>query len=580
MSRDQVDSAAAEGQRAVLSSTPQLVLVEVVGAERMARLAGRQHDLGVVPAAHVEHLTPRRVFPGAEALQAAVADAHHGRAVAHDRHRSAVEEPGEQPPAFAKWMRKRGGVHLIPRARAARPLPDVGRGVSGSQEEDVVPRLETLDRADVVPPARVGRGDDRVEPGRAFGPGPLVVAPEDVGRQLVGKGPAPETVFECLEGRGALAAVDHAIPALEPLQQRHCCPIPAVGGGPRQCAVESLQHLLRRVALQVELHGRRRRHVDAFRVREQARDAGRAERRRPVARDERPLAAGDPVVRRGQESAGRIEHARQPAGSADAARPCRCRASERPPAIAIDTRGHLSGHQVADVAVHVGIHDILRERGHVVQRGLEVSPGAGAVERFDGIGIVAGVEARPAQHERALLALTRHVGGQPRRGRLPVGGLVGVNHTTRRAPHLERCRRRAAAYRNGRRFDLHRLPALCRLHPLAGQVEALEHQILHVGAGVGEAPRDARVVTNRHKRRAGQRHALHVEAGGHEVHLVPHRRQLDEQVRVVGQQRPAGGRALARHHPGVAVGARGTRVEPGEGGRIRGPREARERRRR
>ena len=143
--------------RPELASAPQLVLIEVVRAHRMAGLAGRQHDARVVPRADVEHLPPRRMLPGAEPRQAAVADPHHRGAVAVDRHRAAIEEPRSRQPAVAERMREAGGVHAIPAALRSTTTRPASAAASSAASRKMSSRgLALLHRGDVVPPARVG----------------------------------------------------------------------------------------------------------------------------------------------------------------------------------------------------------------------------------------------------------------------------------------------------------------------------------------------------------------------------------------------------------------------------------------
>ena len=568
------------GLGAIRPLTPHLVLVEVVRAHRMAGLAGRQHDLRVVPAPDVEHLAPRWEFPRAESLEPAVADAHHGRAITRHRHRPAVEEPAEHPPALRERVGEARAVHLLPAAGATRPPGNVGGGIGRREQEDVVARLAPIHRADVIPPARAGFVEDRVQPGDTLGARPLVVAAEDIGGQLVAERAAPEAIFERLEHRRHLPAVHHEVPAAQPLEERDTARIAVrlLRAGER--ALEALEHIARRAALAVELQRRRRGHVDLVVCGEHIRDAHRAVRAHPVAGDVRRVAAQHRIVRAGEEAARRVQQPRQRAGAANRRAAPGGGRRHRTGAVGASPRRQLAGHEIPDVAVDIRVDGVERDGRELVERGLEVAPVGGAVHRLERIAVAA-VEAFPPQHEGALLPGARHVGREPRRRRFPVERFIGVDDPLRSLPHLERHGRGAALDWNGQRFDGHRRPALRALNALARQVEGLHDEVLHVGAGVRDAPGDTRVVADGHEGRARHRHALHVETSRHEVEFVPDRRHLENEVRIVGEDGTSGGGAGAGHDPRIAVATRRGGVEPGKRRRIRcaGPRQQRRLRR-
>src|SRR5688572_32896588 len=98
---------------AVLALAPHLVLIEVERAERVTRLPARQDDARLVPLPYLEQLPPRRVFPGAVAIEAIEADAHHRVAVAVDWHGSLVEQELERE-SVAHHVRKAGAVNFTP----------------------------------------------------------------------------------------------------------------------------------------------------------------------------------------------------------------------------------------------------------------------------------------------------------------------------------------------------------------------------------------------------------------------------------------------------------------------------------
>ena len=110
------------------------------------------------------------------------------------------------------------------------------------------------------------------------------------------------------------------------------------------------------------------------------------------------------------------------------------------------------------------------------------------------------------------------------------------------------------AFHGNRFLDDRRLPplALRAIHLRIRRIECLDVQILHVRHVVREAPRDALVVPDHDERRPGQGESLHVPARRRQVNLIPYRRQVQLEVRVVGQQRLSIRRVRAVHDPVVA----------------------------
>jgi hypothetical protein len=109
----------------------------------------------------------------------------------------------------------------------------------------------------------------------------------------------------------------------------------------------------------------------------------------------------------------------------------------------------------------------------------------------------------------------------------------------------------------------HSLPAAgcLHLHRVVG-LEALEVQVLHIGAGVGEAPGDVFILAEHDHRQARHRRAGGLEAvrARHfDARDVPQRRCRDLQMRVVGQQRLAARRLRAGDDPVVRAHAFDTR---------------------
>ena len=107
---------------AVLALAPQVVLIEIIRAHRVARLARGEDDARLVPRADVEQLPPRRVFPRLEPLGTVIAHPHHGVAVALDRDRSTVEQPPEDEQRVAERVLEARRVNAIPAAAGLTPL--------------------------------------------------------------------------------------------------------------------------------------------------------------------------------------------------------------------------------------------------------------------------------------------------------------------------------------------------------------------------------------------------------------------------------------------------------------------------
>ena len=103
-------------------------------------------------------------------------------------------------------------------------------------------------------------------------------------------------------------------------------------------------------------------------------------------------------------------------------------------------------------------------------------------------------------------------------------------------------------------------------------VDLLDEDVLHVGAGVGETPRQGIGAAEQHEGHAGQCRAHDIDRG----RLRPLERQVGEipggggrepQVRIVGQQRLAGARTFARDDP-VVGGATADEVFDRRVGRV------------
>jgi len=95
-------------------------------------------------------------------------------------------------------------------------------------------------------------------------------------------------------------------------------------------------------------------------------------------------------------------------------------------------------------------------------------------------------------------------------------------------------------------FDVNHLNAMLRLQPPGGcLILSLRIEILYVNisdgrAHVGEAPRDALVVSDDHIRQSGQRYSRYVECPGAQMRFVPQVRHLMRKMHVICEQRFSG----------------------------------------
>ena len=194
--------------------------------------------------------------------------------------------------------------------------------------------------------------------------------------------------------------------------------------------------------------------------------------------------------------------------------------------------------QVLDVAVHVYGDEVVG-RVHPVPQGL-----------------VQLVDAARAQH--ALQALDGRV--RAVRGRVPEGdpvallGAAGYDRAVTRDSDVYLDVLAAS--------DLQHLVADLDLPPLVAVLaerprtvpEALDVHVLVVGHGVGDAPRDAGVVTEvREAREPGERQAYRVELGAGDVVLVVDVGRVEPPVRVAGHQRSTRSGPGAGQRPVVAA---------------------------
>ena len=89
--------------------------------------------------------------------------------------------------------------------------------------------------------------------------------------------------------------------------------------------------------------------------------------------------------------------------------------------------------------------------------------------------------------------------------------------------------------------------------------DLLLEDVGHVHVVGGGTPGNEAVVAEDDERRTGQARADDVQVGCHQMNLVEESRQRQRQVRIVGQQGPAGRALLAADHPFVAAAVPFTR---------------------
>ena len=145
---------------------------------------------------------------------------------------------------------------------------------------------------------------------------------------------------------------------------------------------------------------------------------------------------------------------------------------------------------IADVSIHIGVHEIRARSGKSGDCLQEPAPVGSAVDLEDRILKNAGLGGHPAQTDR--------LGAGRREHRTVPGGPDGLLN---RSGSLDQ-----------NNFPLHarRLGLSAKLIPPRFGVEALDVEILHVVMQVGNAPRNAVVVSDDDSRSARQADAGHI----------------------------------------------------------------------
>ena len=205
--------------------------------------------------------------------------------------------------------------------------------------------------------------------------------------------------------------------------------------------------------------------------------------------------------------------------------------------------GHRARRRVPDVPVPVGVDEVLGRRVHERDAGEEVVPARRPVDRVEGLGgAVVRVEPGPAQRD---LGPQRQRACQHGSHDGAVDGLADGRGDLGASPHAD------ALDAAGERLPL----AAVEIAAGMRRIGPLDEEVLHVRLEGRRTPGDARVAAQDDERDSRQRGS----GGGQPRRLdggeIPHRRGAKLQVRVVGEDRMAGGAARARDDEGVAADA-------------------------
>ena len=196
---------------------------------------------------------------------------------------------------------------------------------------------------------------------------------------------------------------------------------------------------------------------------------------------------------------------------------------------------------VADVAVDVGVHEILARNLPALECAPELLPVGCAIER-QGPEVAGrpGFAAHPSQRVREVpLRVDRH------------------NRTVRGVQVLDRDRFRSPLHANLILHHLHVDEAAARLHlSRVRRIQLFDVEVLHVCAEDRQPPRDAVVVPDRHTGKPRHDRADHVPARRIQVHEIAQRRMIEIAVRIVGEHRLARRGLCAGDDPVVTAFAR------------------------
>ncbi len=183
-----------------------------------------------------------------------------------------------------------------------------------------------------------------------------------------------------------------------------------------------------------------------------------------------------------------------------------------------------AGRDESDVALGIRIDHVLLRRIEVARRSQEFVPIARG-RQFAG-----GLHRHVVFAQRGPFEREREVLWQGVRRRLEH---IGDQRAVARGAHHDR-HVRLSLYLDHFAVGRELLPSLRREYP-AFAVDAFDVQILHIRAGVGEAPGDLAVASQHDCGHARQRRPHHVESRRRQMREIPDRGGGQAQVRVVGQ---------------------------------------------
>ena len=214
-------------------------------------------------------------------------------------------------------------------------------------------------------------------------------------------------------------------------------------------------------------------------------------------------------------------------------------AGHRGPGIGHGTDGNAPAVAVAELAVHVGVDE-------VVDR---LRPGP---QRF--LGLVR--RARPQQVVQRVGPRRAAVGAGMAEGEAVSGVRVAGDDRAVAGRHHVQGFRPGAAWLQNLVGDLGGTPIVLPgvFQRAVTAAKAFDEEVLVVRVAVCHAPGDVIVVAEvRRARNAGQGVAADAERRTGHVHLIVDVRRIEGAVRIPRQQRQAGGRAIAGNDPGVAA---------------------------
>src|SRR5580692_2410288 len=170
--------------------------------------------------------------------------------------------------------------------------------------------------------------------------------------------------------------------------------------------------------------------------------------------------------------------------------------------MALFSDGDASGHDVANVAFHVGVDGVLAGAPDGFHNVAKFAPVVGSADPIVGVSEAAGLESRPAKGVNFVTFLM-HDGAVARDDDLQMFVWLALDA-------------------NGLVKNLSFDPfSVHSIFVGSGGIELLDVEVLHIGAVVCEAPGDVIVVADDNERCAGKSESLGVESWGGEMNFVP-----------------------------------------------------------